>query len=523
MRGAWRVVRVHLSWLLLGALVGACGFVHEDEAGDRAAAGKLIETSPTSPPLLACIQIRLSGHNLFLLEDYSQGHDVQGKVAAGGNITLTDFAVGAGVPDSNTAQVLVAGGHLTLSRGGVWGDAWYGGDYTTDPSVVFPRGTAAHGTPIDFAARFAELRGLSSRLAGLAVNGMTTVEPWGGVMLRGTAPDVNVFQVNANSFTGAKLLSIDAPAGSLAVVNISGSTATFTGFGHSFSGGIDQHGVLYNFPEATSINADGFGFWGTLLAPQAHIHFSNGSWDGGIYARSLTGNAEGHINALSDRDIGGSCGGHDNDCDGPSGEGGPLNTYYRDADGDGYGNAAVSTQACSAPAGYVSNSSDCNDSNASVKPGAAEACNGVDDNCNGSIDEGVGGDTTYYRDADGDGRGNAAESIQACSAPAGYVSDSSDCNDADATLPRAFSQDFDGDGYGDIWAISPAPWGCTPPPGYGATSNDCDDTDPSVHPGAAEVCDGKDNNCNSIVDEGTSCAQETFPTPQLYTPLEVQQ
>jgi choice-of-anchor A domain-containing protein len=144
---------------------------------------------------------------------------------------------------------------------------------------------------------------LSSRLASLAVNGTTTIEPWGGVMLRGTAPDVNVFQVSASSFTGAKLLSIDAPAGSLAVVNISGGSATFTGFGHSFSGGIDQHGVLYNFPEATSLTAYGYGFWGTVLAPQAHINFSNGSWDGGIYARSLTGNAEGHINALNDHDL----------------------------------------------------------------------------------------------------------------------------------------------------------------------------------------------------------------------------
>jgi choice-of-anchor A domain-containing protein len=253
------------------------------------------------PP--ACLEIRLSGYNLFLLEDYTQGHDVQGKVAAGGNIALTDFAVGAGVPDGDTAQVLVAGGNLSVSRGGVWGDAWYGGSYTTDPSVVFPRGTASQGRPIDFAARFTELRNLSARLGSLPANGTTTRESWGGVMLQGTDPDVNVFQVNASAFTGATLLSINAPAGSLAVINISGSQATFTGFGHSFSGGIDQHGVLFNFVDATAITAHGFGFWGTVLAPYAHVNFSNGSWDGGIYARSLTGNAEGHINPLTDRDI----------------------------------------------------------------------------------------------------------------------------------------------------------------------------------------------------------------------------
>jgi choice-of-anchor A domain-containing protein len=161
----------------------------------------------------------------------------------------------------------------------------------------------ARGTPIDFAARFAELRGLSSMLAGIPANGTTTRESWGGLMLRGTSPSLNVFQVDASAFTGAKLLSIEAPAGSLVVVNIHGASATLTGFGHAFSGGIDQRGILYNFADATAINADGFGLWGTALAPYAHITFNNGCWDGGIYAKSLTGNAEGHIHPLSDREL----------------------------------------------------------------------------------------------------------------------------------------------------------------------------------------------------------------------------
>jgi choice-of-anchor A domain-containing protein len=250
-----------------------------------------------------CIQVRLSDYNVFLLEDYHQGTDVQGKVAAGGHITLGHFSVGAGLPDSNTSGVLVAGGNLSLSNGGVHGDAWYGGNLISDASVTFSRGTASQGTPIDFAAREAELRGLSSRLASLPVNGATTRESWGGVMLRGTDPQLNVFDMDASIFTGAVLLSIDAPAGSLAVLNIHGASATFTGFGHSFRGGIDQRGVLFHFVEATAINAQGYGFWGTVLAPNAHLSFSNGSFDGGIYARALTGNAEGHLNPLIDRDI----------------------------------------------------------------------------------------------------------------------------------------------------------------------------------------------------------------------------
>ncbi|MDY7233060.1 choice-of-anchor A family protein [Hyalangium rubrum] len=251
-----------------------------------------------------CINVNLSDYNLFLLGDYNGGHDVEGKVAVGGNLTMTDFSMAHSVPDGSTARSVVAGGNLTLSRGGVWGEAWYGGSFSADTTVVYPRGrSVSQGTPIDFAARFAELRGLSTKLAGLTVNGTTRRETWGGVMLRGTNAQVNVFKVNASAFTGAKLLSIEAPAGSLVVVNIYGASATFTGFGHSFSGGINQNGILYNFVDTTSITAQGYGFWGTVLAPYAHVNFSDGSFDGGLYALSLTGNAEGHINVLTNRQI----------------------------------------------------------------------------------------------------------------------------------------------------------------------------------------------------------------------------
>jgi len=270
-----------------------------DPSGNVSTAVRQLTVGPCS----TCINLRLGEYTLFLAENYNLGTDVEGKVAAGGNITMNHFSVGHKLPDNNLSNALVAGGNLTLTNGGVWGDARYGGSFSADTTVVYPRGTVAQGTPIDFAARWAELRTQSSQLAALTANGTTRRENWGGVMLRGTNPSLNVFDVAASAFNGAVLWSIEAPAGSFVVVNIRGNPPTFRGFGISFGGGINQNGVLYNFVDATSVSAQGFGFLGTVLAPYANVSFSDGSWDGGMYAKSLTGNAEGHINPLNNRDI----------------------------------------------------------------------------------------------------------------------------------------------------------------------------------------------------------------------------
>jgi large repetitive protein len=214
------------------------------------------------------------------------------------------------------------------------------------------------------------------------------------------------------------------------------------------------------------------------------------------------------------------CGdGIDNDCDG-SIDNTALPTFYLDADLDSYGDPAMDTMACTAPAGYVSDSTDCNDNNSSIYPGAPEICNGIDDNCDGTADEGV--QSSFYRDADHDGFGDASAFVEACSPPAGYVADNTDCSDQDSTVyPGAaeicdgkdndcngtidegvkttFYADADNDGYGNQ---ADSIESCSVPNGYASNNTDCNDTDSTVYPGAAEICDGKDNDCDGIIDEG---------------------
>ena len=206
----------------------------------------------------------------------------------------------------------------------------------------------------------------------------------------------------------------------------------------------------------------------------------------------------------------------DDNCDGSIDEGVKI-TFYRDADGDGFGNTSVSTQACLQPTGYVSNSSDCNDNNAAIKPGATETCNGVDDNCNGSVDEGNPGGGASCSTGK---LGVCAAGTTACTGGAvvcnqNIAASAEVCNGLDDNCDGSIDEgvkitfylDSDGDNYG---ATSPTTQACTRPTGYAANNTDCNDSNANIHPGATEVCfNGVDDNCNGQIDEGCSICLNT--------------
>ena len=187
---------------------------------------------------------------------------------------------------------------------------------------------------------------------------------------------------------------------------------------------------------------------------------------------------------------------------------------FLDADGDG----------------YRPYDGDCDDDNASTFPGAAEACDGVDNNCNDEIDEEV--TITVYYDADSDGYGDPEASLDACDGVSGYVSDNTDCDDDDYGVnPDAleycdgidndcnglvddagesfvYYRDADGDGVGDEESpISSTE--CSPPEGHTATIGDCDDSDPEIYPGADEYCNETDDDCDGDVDEAEDAVDAT--------------
>jgi hypothetical protein len=142
---------------------------------------------------------------------------------------------------------------------------------------------------------------------------------------------------------------------------------------------------------------------------------------------------------------------------------------YGDVDGDGYGDPAVYVTSCSTIPGHVTDASDCDDGRADVSPSADEYCDGVDNDCDGTVDEDSAVDaSSWYQDLDGDGVGGGLVAVTGCEAPSGYASG----------------------------------------------SDDCDDLDDTVYPGAGEECDGADNDCDDEIDEellgtGEACPAES--------------
>lgn len=148
------------------------------------------------------------------------------------------------------------------------------------------------------------------------------------------------------------------------------------------------------------------------------------------------------------------CDGRDNDCNGAIDDD-PIDArpWYQDADEDGFGDVAVGL-ACTRIPGAVRDAGDCNDADASVHPGVDETCDGVDQDCDGVIDEEPG--VIWLADHDGDGFGSPAILVEQCEPPAGYV---------------------------NVGAF------------------DCDDSNSAVFPGASEVCNAIDDDCDGAVDE----------------------
>jgi hypothetical protein len=220
-----------------------------------------------------------------------------------------------------------------------------------------------------------------------------------------------------------------------------------------------------------------------------------------------------------------------------------TNLWYQDNDNDGFGNPNITATSITQPAGFVAQANDCDDNAAGINPNATEACNGLDDNCNGLVDEGFDFDNDGVTICAGDCNDNnafinpfAAEICNGfddnCNGLTdegydvdndGYTICQGDCNDnnanvnpgavevcnlldddcdglVDENVTSTFYIDADNDGYGNAAVTIQA---CTAPVGYVALSGDCNDANATINPGSPEICfNTTDDNCSGVNNEG---------------------
>ena len=119
--------------------------------------------------------------------------------------------------------------------------------------------------------------------------------------------------------------------------------------------------------------------------------------------------------------------------DGSSGGGGSGGESGTDRDGDGYDSSV-----------------DCDDADADTYPGATEYCDGIDTDCDGSLDRNAVDKVTSYEDSDGDGFGNPDVYLWACNVPSDYVLNDDDCDDTDASRNPDLGCDWNGSYVGTL-------------------------------------------------------------------------
>jgi choice-of-anchor A domain-containing protein len=261
-------------------------------------------------------------YNVFVFDDMNVGSDTQGRVAVGGNFTAASYSIGT---LSSPAQYsLVTGGNVvygpgSISHGGIYSGGnvtlknySVAGDVVARGTVTTINGGTVAGTvqagsslagPVNFTAAEIYLKGVSYDLSHGAVNGTTTVSPWHAITLSGSNA-VNSFYLSGTDLANASSLTFNFASDKIGIVNVSGTSCDFSGFGF-FGGGLAEN-ILFNFYEAENLTIGSIGVRGSILAPYADITFNSGVVHGSVIAESIVGGGQFNQNLFDHEIPGGS-------------------------------------------------------------------------------------------------------------------------------------------------------------------------------------------------------------------------
>lgn len=229
----------------------------------------------------------LRDYNVFSKNGVNlQGSRVDGRIAGLGDINLADYMVGGSLTPNRQRCDLTTTGNLNFTRGSIpQGALCVAGN--TFLSLVAPV-PAGFLYKEDLYRTYSEAESYSSYLAGMHSTSVYAA-PGQALMMRGSEWNYNAFSLSASDLSRINEINIEVPNGSVVIVNVYGSQASFRAASINLRGTTPER-VVFNFPQATSIDLANVNWKGSLLAPYAALSFSNGRLDGSVAVAYASGN-----------------------------------------------------------------------------------------------------------------------------------------------------------------------------------------------------------------------------------------
>jgi choice-of-anchor A domain-containing protein len=230
------------------------------------------------------------------------GATIQGRVAAGSDARVQGITLGTNPPlaPNPSRADLVVGRNLTVDGGGgtvAQGRVTYGGTLTATGTLSTLGGLHHEQPSFDFSDQMATLRERSAQWVDLQANGTIGGPGSYDIRFNGTSSTLNVFAVTATALQNYGKITINVPAGSTTLINVSGSSFRSGLYGIDLVGTTPDK-VVWNFPLATSVEqTSGLDFKGTILAPNAAVKVGNGNLYGQILGASADIGSYGLFNA----------------------------------------------------------------------------------------------------------------------------------------------------------------------------------------------------------------------------------
>ena len=252
-------------------------------------------------------------YNAFMFDSFSSHQsDTEGRVAAGGNVSLSNYSVG--LKSDPATYSLVSGGDVTyqpgsISNGGIYasgnvniGNHYIAGDVTAGGSVNYlPGGGTVTGTvtpgsadpsPVDFGQIYNDLSTLSDDLK-VATGGGLYNSQYGKITLTSDSA-YNVFNLGIDELKNAHTLAFEMAGlavDEIFIINVAGTVNEIMNMGITGADGFESN-ILFNLYDTTSLNMGGVGMRGSILAVDADVNFNSAHMNGTLVANSTQGTGQ---------------------------------------------------------------------------------------------------------------------------------------------------------------------------------------------------------------------------------------